>query len=283
MFFLKRSISLTSRLPVNISRASVHIPEYKCLEVTKEGPAFKIALNIPSTYNALSYPLLSELADALWLSNKCKETKFTVVTGKGKFFCSGLDLEHFLKLGTDGIIETRDEMGKIFEKYVSSFLHHDKLLIGAINGPAIGGGVAMIPYFDYTICSDDAYFFTPFTKFGFVPVDLISVYLPRIMGKLRATEVMLLEKKLTSKEAFDCSLVNEVVKKEDVWKATMEKVKKFDTYGAEDVKAVKKVIKYDDRRLLDKKNKAEIKIFYDRLCEPTFIKAIEEYFKNIKK
>uniref|UniRef100_A0A0N5A6G7 Enoyl-CoA delta isomerase 1, mitochondrial n=1 Tax=Parastrongyloides trichosuri TaxID=131310 RepID=A0A0N5A6G7_PARTI len=280
MFSIKKTISLITRLPVRISKASFSIPEYKYVEVKKEGPAFKIALNIPSTYNGLSFPLITEIADAVNQANECKDTKFTVVTGTGKFFSSGMDLRQFLELGTNGIIRDRHKIEEVFASFVTCFLYHDKLLIGAINGPAIGGAASMIAFLDYTVCSDDAYFVTPFTRFGFVPVDLMTVYFPRIMGKIRATEMMLLEKKLTATEALECGLVNEVVNKKDVWKATMEKVKKFDMYDAEHVKAVKKVIKFDDRKILEKKSRAEIKIFCDRICESKFVETVKDYYNK---
>uniref|UniRef100_A0A0N5A6G6 ClpP/crotonase n=1 Tax=Parastrongyloides trichosuri TaxID=131310 RepID=A0A0N5A6G6_PARTI len=280
MFSIKRALSLTSKSPTNISRASVHIPNYKLLDVKIEGPVFKIAINNLSRLNSLCLPIMVEIDDAVNRANECKDTKFTVVTGNGKYFSTGMDLKQFLDMGTEGIIKDREKNEKIFANFVDCFLNHDKVLIGAINGPAIGGAASMTSYFDYNICSEDAFFFLPFTKFAITPVDLISVYFPRIIGKIRATEMMLLEKKLTAKEALQHGLVNEVVKKEDVWKVTMERVKKFSIYESENIKAVKDVIKYDDRKNLPKKSEAEIKIFFDRLCDPKFMEAVKKHFKK---
>uniref|UniRef100_A0A0N5A6G4 Peroxisomal d3,d2-enoyl-CoA isomerase n=1 Tax=Parastrongyloides trichosuri TaxID=131310 RepID=A0A0N5A6G4_PARTI len=250
------------------------------LDVKIEGPVFKIILNNLSTMNSLNFPFMVEIADAIYRANECKDTKFTVITGNGTYFSTGMDLKQFLEMGTEGIVRNRKKFEKIFANFANCFLYHDKVLIGAINGPAIGGAVSVTSYFDFNVCSEDAFFSLPFTKFAITPVDLLSVYLPRIMGKIRATEMLLLEKKLTAKEALHCGLVNEVVKKEDVWKVTMERIKKFDVFDAESIKAVKDVIKFDDRRDLPKKSDAEIKIFFDRLCNPKFMEIAENHFKK---
>uniref|UniRef100_A0A0N5A6G5 ClpP/crotonase n=1 Tax=Parastrongyloides trichosuri TaxID=131310 RepID=A0A0N5A6G5_PARTI len=280
MFSIKESISLPARLLISTPKKFVHIPKYKMLDTKIEGPVFKITFNKLSTLNSLDFQSMVEIDDVINRANECKDTKFTVITGNGTYFSAGMDLKQFVEMGTEGIVRNRKKFEKIFANFVNCFLYHDKVLIGAINGPAVGGAVTMATYFDFNVCSEDAFFHIPFTKFGITPVDLISVYFPRIFGKTRATELILLGKVLTAKEALQYGLVNELAKKEDVWKVTMERIKKFDIFDAESIKAVKDVIKYDDRKNLSNKSDAEIKIFFDRLCDPKFMEVVKKNFKK---
>uniref|UniRef100_A0A0K0DYF7 3-hydroxyisobutyryl-coenzyme A hydrolase n=1 Tax=Strongyloides stercoralis TaxID=6248 RepID=A0A0K0DYF7_STRER len=248
--------------------------KYKFIEIEKKDNIYKINFNKVETFNSICFEFLREISEAVRDSNECKDTKYTVLTGKGKYFTSGMDLKQFLEWKTEGIIANQESIKKDLAEFVNCFLYHDKPLIGALNGPAIGGGVAMTNFFDYKIVSEDTYFLLPFVKFGITPTDLISYTLPNTIGILKANEMLLLGKSLTAKEAYDLKLINEIVKKENLWESVIKVTNRFNKFKVENIKAVKNVSKYHDRQILEDWSRREIESFVECLCRPEFYKSI---------
>ncbi|CEF68899.1 Enoyl-CoA delta isomerase 2, mitochondrial [Strongyloides ratti] len=260
--------------------SSVDLKKYKFILTEKENDIFKITINKVRTLNSLCFESLREISDAVRTSNECKDTKYTVITANGKYFCAGMDFKQYFEWKTEGIIANQESMKKDFAEFVNCFLYHDKPLIGALNGPSIGGGVAMVTYFDYTIASEDTSIVLPFTKFGLTPTDLISYRLPLILGMLKANEMLLLGKPLTAKEAYDLKLFNEVVKKENLWKSVIKVVNQFNKAKIEDIIAVKKMIRYNERQIIQDWSNREIESFVEGLCKPEFYESISKYKKS---
>ena len=95
--------------------------------------------------------------------------------------------------------------------HFQAYIKHEKPLIGLINGPAVGIAVTVLGMFDYVIATDKSSFHTPFAPLGQSPEGASSYTFPLIMGSLRASELLLVCKKISAQTAKDYGLINEVV------------------------------------------------------------------------
>ncbi|VDM70174.1 unnamed protein product [Strongylus vulgaris] len=216
------------------------------LQISVDGKAFTIRLNRPQKFNALTVDMYKGIEAALKASNSDSSTSVTVITGTGDFFCSGNDLSNFAKAASASKAEIKEmaETAAVVLKdyiqasqlltsklthlglpaasickhigrfmrfiYAFAYIDHEKPLLCLINGPAIGIAVTVLPLFDYVLATDKCTFHTPFATLGQSPEGASSYTFPLLMGQLRASEVLTLNKKLTAQQAFDRGLVNEV-------------------------------------------------------------------------
>jgi len=180
----------------------------KSVLVTKEEKITTITLNRPETYNALSMELREELLDALTAAAQDDGTRVVVITGKGKAFCSGGDIRTMQKDFVPG--EGRARLRNI-QRITRAITGMDKLVIAAVNGPAVGAGCNLALACDFVLAADEAKFGQPFGRIGLVP-DMGGLYfLPRAVGMLKAKELVFTWRIIDAGEAAQIGMVNRLV------------------------------------------------------------------------
>ncbi len=175
----------------------------------KDDGVWILTMNRLKSKNAFSDEMYLAFSDALNELANDERVKLVIITGKTEFFSSGADLtpgandpDH-LKSGKGFL---NDPVG-IFMKTLARF---PKPVVGAVQGPAIGGGCTMIPHFDLVYCTSNAYFWTPFARIAVTPEFGSSYLFPKIMGVSTANEMLLLSKKLSAERAKQVGLVSEI-------------------------------------------------------------------------
>lgn len=182
----------------------------------RDGHVATITMNRPDRYNAISPAMLADLGAMLKDCDADRDVRVVVLTGAGKGFCSGLDLQD-LAAGT-GIGSSGGGGGSIArldETPPFVFRRLDVPVICRLNGPAAGYGVDMALSCDAVIASDTASF-TPPVKRGVVPESGGTWLLPRLVGWHKASEVTLFGRKLPAEELLRLGLVNLVVPTADL-------------------------------------------------------------------
>ncbi|GMR44888.1 hypothetical protein PMAYCL1PPCAC_15083, partial [Pristionchus mayeri] len=99
--------------------------------------------------------------------------------GAGDFYSSGNDFSYKEFTSTD---HSNIDIELGFSPIIRRLINHKKVLIGLVNGPAIGFGCTTLALFDYLVCSDSAYFLIPFSSLGMTPEGVSSALFERIMG-----------------------------------------------------------------------------------------------------
>jgi methylglutaconyl-CoA hydratase len=164
----------------------------------------QITLNRPKRCNALNGQMLVELLDILTQIEQAEqgEIRAVVLTGEGKFFCSGMDIGSPMKEGANPA-----------QMYID-VCHRLQLLpvptIARINGPAIGGGLGLMFVCDIRVVSEYAYFQFSEVRIGFVPA-VISTFIVPQMGLFVAKELMMTGRRFTPQECMRWSVVSSVV------------------------------------------------------------------------
>ncbi|KHJ92033.1 enoyl-CoA hydratase/isomerase family protein [Oesophagostomum dentatum] len=231
------------------------------LDVSVDGKAFVIRLNRPKKFNALTLDMYNGVAAALEASNKDRSTSITVITGTGDFYCSGNDLKNFAKAATASKAEVKEmaeEAAVVLRKYIQAYIDHEKPLLCLVNGPAIGIAVTVLPLCDYVLATDKATFHAPFATLGQSPEGASSYTFPLLMGQLKASEVLLLNKKLTAQQACDRGLVNEIVPHAEFSKRAADVVKQHSSLPPESLRINKMLLRSHHKDTMTKVNEVSI-------------------------
>jgi 2-(1,2-epoxy-1,2-dihydrophenyl)acetyl-CoA isomerase len=172
-----------------------------------------ITLNRPERLNAAPLEMADEISDALGSAVK-QGARCVLMTGEGRAFCSGADLAGG---GTDS--KSRG-LGGDGAKYSLNYAYNPMMraiaelpipLVTAVNGPAAGVGCSIALAGDFVIASESAYFLQAFVNIGLVPDGGATWMLPRLIGKSRAMEMMMLGEKIRADKALDWGMVYKVV------------------------------------------------------------------------
>lgn len=197
-------------MPRNYDPAMAHVE----LSEPKPGIAL-LTLNRPERLNALTYDLVDGLHNALDTVHANHDFRAAVITGAGRGFCAGLDLNGFGTIpGTEE--QGRPQQGMAVQQFIARLVPHMRSvrqpIIAAINGAAAGGGLAITLASDVRICGRSAKFGTAFVRLGISGCDIgVSWLLPRLIGASRAWELMLTGRVFGADEADRLGLVTRVV------------------------------------------------------------------------
>jgi enoyl-CoA hydratase len=177
----------------------------------------QVTLNRPDRLNAMNADLVQELHDALDTVNLDPECRVVILTGAGKAFCAGLDLNGYglpptVPPGERGLVQR----SMATQQHIASLIPHMRRIrqpiIAAVNGAATGGGLALVLGSDVRIASEQARFGVAFVRVGLSACDIgTSWLLPRIVGAGRAHELMLTGRVFDAEEATRIGLVLESV------------------------------------------------------------------------
>jgi len=186
---------------------------YSTLILDIAGQIATITLNRPEKRNAMSAAMMAELQTALDEIEK-SHARVGILTGAGKAFCSGMDLEMLGAIAQQSPAENQEDsrrMAKMFRR-IWSF---PRPLIAAVNGAALAGGCGIATLCDFTLAVPEAKFGYTEVKIGFLPA-LVSVFLTRQIGEKKARDLLLTGRMLEAAEAKEFGLVNEIVPAENL-------------------------------------------------------------------
>ncbi len=192
---------------------------YNTLTLKHDGAIALLTFNRPEKRNAISYELIDELARSL-AEIEQSDAQVLILTGAGKAFCAGMDLDNLKALTGRTPEENRrdsETMGVLFR----SIYEFPKPTIAAVNGPAIAGGCGIATLCDFTIASREAKFGYTEVRIGFLPA-IVSTFLLRQIGEKHARDLLLTGRIIDAEEAFRMGLVNEVVSPEQVLERSRE-------------------------------------------------------------
>lgn len=181
---------------------------YKTIQLTYEGGLATITLNRPDKRNAISFELIDDLLHALEEVANSKAIVL-ILTGAGKAFCSGLDLENLKALlgrSPEQNLKDSETMVKLFR----SIYEFPKVTIAAVNGAAIAGGTGLALLCDFTLAVPDAKFGYTEVRIGFVPA-IVSTFLLRQVGEKQARDLLLTGRLFAADEAVRMGLVSEII------------------------------------------------------------------------
>jgi 2-(1,2-epoxy-1,2-dihydrophenyl)acetyl-CoA isomerase len=184
---------------------------YETIILTSERPVAFITLNRPDKLNAFGGPMREEILDALTRIAADDAIRVLVVTGKGRGFSAGGDIDHLKQLRENNNEEGFRRVLANGEKIIRTMRALPKPVIAAVNGPCAGAGFSFALGCDIRIASDAATFGASFARIGLHPDWGGSWFLPKLVGTANACELIFAGSMISAHEAARMGLVNRVV------------------------------------------------------------------------
>jgi 2-(1,2-epoxy-1,2-dihydrophenyl)acetyl-CoA isomerase len=170
----------------------------------------RIVMDDPATLYAIDPDMVGELADAF--NKAAREARAVFLTGEGRGFSSGANLSASGQMASEtGSIDVGQRLESHYNPFVTLLRDLPIPFVTAINGAAAGVGCSLALMGDLIVAGESAYFLQAFRRIGLVPDGGSTYLLPRMIGRARAMELMLLGEKLPAAKAFEWGMINRCV------------------------------------------------------------------------
>jgi 2-(1,2-epoxy-1,2-dihydrophenyl)acetyl-CoA isomerase len=178
-----------------------------------------IAMNDPATMNAAGIDMITALGEAFDRAER--EARAIVLTGTGRGFCSGANLTSTggARADAGGQFDAGAALDSHYNPFVTRLRDLPVPLVTAVNGAAAGVGCSIALLGDLIVAADSAYFLQAFRRIGLVPDGGSTYLLPRMIGRARAMEMMLLGEKIPAAKALEWGMINRAVPDADLMDA----------------------------------------------------------------
>lgn len=181
---------------------------YETITLSVADQVATITLNRPERLNACSLDMADEIADAL---DRLEDARVLVITGAGRAFCSGADLAARGERPVTGGQGSYIALTQKYNPMVTKLMRLDMPVVTAVNGPAAGVGCSIALVGDFVIAGKSGYFLQAFVNIGLVPDGGSTWLLPRLVGKARATQMMMLGEKISGELAEQWGMIYKCV------------------------------------------------------------------------
>jgi enoyl-CoA hydratase len=205
-----------------------------------------VTLNRPDRMNSMAFDLMLPLRETLETISRDNDVRVVVLTGAGRAFCSGADLENPGRIpDIDGLTLPTIAMRsmELLEKVILAVRGMHQPVIGAINGPAIGGGFCLALACDLRIAGESAYFRAAGINNGLTASELgIGYLLPRAIGSARAADIMFTGRDLGAEESERVGLVSKTVPDSDLLGASYEMAERIIGFSRPGIELTKRML-----------------------------------------
>lgn len=182
--------------------------QFQFIKYSEENRTATITMNRPELYNALNAQAKLEIVQAIREANKNNQIHSIVLTGEGKAFCTGQDLNDRSVQATNNAIDLGHTLQTEWNPLVMAIRDSKKIVIAAVNGVCAGAGISVAIACDLIISKPGVKFVGAFSKLGLAP-DAGSTYIfSRALGYQKTMEFFLLGEALTSEELLNAGLIN---------------------------------------------------------------------------
>jgi enoyl-CoA hydratase len=190
------------------------LPSLRTIEFAREGRLLRLTLNRPDAMNAVNLELHDELPEALWFVQGDTGSDVVVITGAGRAFSAGGDLDHIARNAANPHLF--DHEARMAKRIINTLLDIEKPLICRLNGHAVGLGATIALMCDIIIGAEGAKIGDPHVGLGLVAGDGGAVIWAQRIGLARAKEYLFTGDLLTAQQAAEIGLINHCVPREEL-------------------------------------------------------------------
>ncbi len=230
---------------------------YKNIIIEKKNNIGTITINRPEVRNALNIETLEELINAVHELEHDPTIQVAVITGKEKAFIAGADIKQMQAMNT---LQAK-EFGLLGHRLMQHIEHSRLPYIAAVNGYALGGGCEMMMACDIILASTNAKIGQPEINLGIHPGFGGTQRLPRLIGNIKAKELLLTGDAIDAQEAYRIGLINKVVEPEKLMEETEKLAQKILTKSAVQTSFIKELVNKGTNMDLPSANTLEIAFF----------------------
>jgi enoyl-CoA hydratase/carnithine racemase len=216
-----------------------------------------ITLNRPEKLNAFAGTMREELLERLEEASRDRSVRSVVITGAGRAFCSGGDVDFMAGLQQRQDEESFSRLLDAGKRVVLAIRLMDKPVIAAINGVAAGAGCNLALACDYRIAAREAKLGQTFVRIGLNPDWGGTFFLPRLVGPSRAMEIMMTGRMVEAEEALRIGMVDQLVERDSVLEAARALATAFASAAPHPVAAIKRAVYASERNDLERQIEME--------------------------
>lgn len=229
---------------------------YTTIQVAHDAAVASITLNRPDKRNAISFELIDDLLRGLDEVAKSR-AQVLIITGAGKAFCSGMDLDDLKGLIGRSAEQNRKD-SETMVRLFRSLYEFPKVTIAAVNGAAIAGGTGLALLCDFTLAVPQAKFGYTEVRIGFIPA-IVSTFLLRQVGEKQARDLLLTGRIIAAEEAARLGLINEIVAPENLMAKARELAALLIENSPASLRATKRLLSDHARAELDAQIEAAVR------------------------
>lgn len=182
---------------------------YTTVSLRKDGRIARVTFCRPEIHNAFNSTVITEMSDVFAKIETDKEIRVVLLTGEGKSFCAGADLNWMRSVVDQTYEQNLAESNALAELFYQMYTC-PRPIVGRINGAAIGGGTGFVAVCDIAIAAESAKFSFSEVKIGVVPA-CIGPYVIKKLGEGKARELFITGERMKAARAYEVGLVNKVV------------------------------------------------------------------------
>ncbi len=241
--------------------------------VRRHQQVMEIAFNRPDKKNALTTGMYEAIVAAMDEAQEDPQLRVVVFSGTAECFTSGNDVGDFMNN------PPVDENSPVI-RFLQVLATFPKILVAAVNGPAVGVGTTMLLHCDLVYAGDNARFQMPFVNLALVPEAGSSLLLPQLCGHRRAAELLLLGEAFDSDKAHEIGLINEICASQATRERALERAAQIATRAPEAVRLTKALLVAGRSQPLLERMAEEGRHFGERLQSPEAREAFTAFFEK---
>lgn len=184
--------------------------DYRFIRYEVTAGVATLTLNRPDVLNSFHQPMADETIHALQQAAQDPAVRAIVLTGAGRAFCAGQDLQAVLPREGEPAPDLGEIVRSQYNPIIRLIRHTEKPFVAAVNGAAAGAGANIALACDFVVAAENAAFIQAFSRIGLIPDSGGTFLLPRLVGLARATALMMLGEKLSATEAHAMGLIYQV-------------------------------------------------------------------------
>ncbi len=216
-----------------------------------------LTLNRPDVFNSLNEVMHAELKSALKEVQKDKSLRVLIITGEGRAFCAGQDLNDRSVNNGDEKLDLGESIERKYNPLIKTIYNLEMPVICKVNGVAAGAGVGIALACDFIIAHEKVSFIQAFCKLGLVPDSGNSFFLPQLVGMARAKELCMLGDKLPAKTALEYGLISRVYPLDTIDEEVQNLAVHFSTAPTYGLSLIKKALNESVNNTLDEQLELE--------------------------
>jgi len=267
---------------------------YEVIRYQVNNPTATITLNRPDRLNAWTDRMGSELRHAIDRAEKDEDVVVIVITGEGRGFCAGADLQGLSNLsegsggkqgqssGADLTADPGDpEMDEGFRATYTYLMSVRKPIIAAINGPCAGMAVPIALSMDMRFASDRAVFSTAFSRRGLIAEWGINWLLPRVVGTAHALDLIMSGRKIDANEAERMGLVNKVIPHDELMKYVYDYAQELAANcSPASMQVMKRQVYEGLAEPLSQSHSKAVKLMFESFDRPDFKEGVKSFLQK---
>ncbi|MBN1957012.1 MAG: enoyl-CoA hydratase [Desulfuromonadales bacterium] len=251
---------------------NVHCDE---IAATTENGILKLGIHRPEKLNALTATMYAALAEEIENAARDESIRVVVLHGTEDCFTSGNDLADFAENPPQG------EHSPVF-RFLKQISQFRKPLAAQVSGPAVGIGTTMLLHCDLVYADETAKFRLPFVNLGLCPEAASSYLLPKLVGHLRAAELLLCGDMIDSARAAEIGLVTRTFPHSELEEKMSEKLRQIVQLPPRSVQLTKALLKQNQTRQVAEVMSEEGALFIQQLAKPEAQEAIQAFLQGRK-